>query len=94
MTVLLTFVLNGALIYCSMLAVERLENTSLMHDDSGQGLLSGLLGTPDDRTPGPTFAKTAALGAMLTTLTGIPVVCYAWSLKRKLQERMIADADA
>ena len=94
MSIVLTFALNGVFVYCSMLVVERMEDTALIEDDSGRGLLSGLTGTLDDRTPGSTLAKTAAVAALFTTLTSIPMALYAWSLRRKLQEKQMVAGKA
>lgn len=93
LAIVLTFALNGIFVYCAMLVVEQIDNTSLLEDDTGRGLLSGLTGVIDDRTPTSALAKTAAFAALFTTLTSIPITLYAWSLKRKLRERSRSEAD-
>lgn len=93
LTTVLTFALNGIFVYCAMLVVEQIDNTSLLEDYTGRGLLSGLTGVIDDRTPTSALAKTAAFAALFTTLTSIPITLYAWSLKRKLRERSRSEAD-
>lgn len=80
---LAVFVLNFAFVFATVAIVERIENYDDGNGESAQGLLSGIIGTADDRNSSSTQAKAAVLSGLLTTLPAIVGALYAMKLIRK-----------
>lgn len=78
---------NAAIIYCSIIFMQRLMDNNDTMDDKSRGLIMRISGLSDNhKLSHGTLAKAAVLSGLLTTLPAVIIGLFAIALKEKLDK--------